>query len=216
MTSQWWRRKTTWLSLAAVALLAIAVPLTSRALGRWLIVSDPLQPARAIVVLSGHLPFRALEGAELYRAGWAKEVWITQGERSAEETALERLNIDRDREAELSREVLVKQGVPRAVIHILPERNRNTADEVGNISRHLRDAGGGRVIIVTSKFHTRRVKLLWRHLAAANGEALVRYTPDDTFDPAHWWRTTRDTMAVAREYGSLLNAWAGFPISAGR
>ncbi len=43
-------------------------------LARWLVVADPLMPARALVVLGGHTPFRAMEAASLYREGWAPEV----------------------------------------------------------------------------------------------------------------------------------------------
>ena len=39
-----------------------------------------------------------------------------------------------------------------------------------------------RVIIISSKYHTRRV--LWRALAGRQAGVIVRYTPDDPFAPA--------------------------------
>jgi uncharacterized SAM-binding protein YcdF (DUF218 family) len=201
--------------VVAVVALLIA-PMAGRAIGQWLIVDDPPQPARAIVVLGGHLPFRAMEGAAAYREGLAKEVWLTQGRVDVEDVALERLKIRQIEEHEYSQQVLQAQGVPAAAIQVLPERNLNTADEIRSVARHLTEAGGGRVIIVTSKYHTRRVKLLWRLLAEGQGEALVRFTPEDPFDPDGWWRTTGDAMAVAREYFGMLNAWAGFPLTSER
>ncbi len=45
--------------------------------GRWLVVEDPLVEARAIVVLSGAMPLRAIEAAKLYREGYAPEIWLT-------------------------------------------------------------------------------------------------------------------------------------------
>src|SRR5260370_6839736 len=45
--------------------------------GRWLVVEDPLEKARAIAVLSGRMPLRAIEAAKLYRQGYAPEVWPT-------------------------------------------------------------------------------------------------------------------------------------------
>jgi uncharacterized SAM-binding protein YcdF (DUF218 family) len=215
MTVHNWKRRVAVAALVMVA-ATLVLPQVARSLGRWLIIEDAPQKSRAIVVLGGHLPFRALEAAEIYRAGWAPELWLTQGRRSVEEIALERLNVSETSEAEYSRQVLEQQGVPSSAIQILRERNRDTADEVRNVARRLRDAGGGRVIFVTSKFHTRRLIMLWRLLATNEGEALVRYTPDDLFDPDRWWHTTGDAMAVAREYGSMLNAWAGFPISSDR
>jgi hypothetical protein len=42
---------------------------------------------------------------------------------------------------------------------------------------------------------------------------LVRASTEDPFDAEHWWRTSNDALAVAREYLGLLNAWAGLPLS---
>src|SRR2546425_812824 len=47
------------------------------AVGRWLVVEDPLVKARAIVILSGAMPMRAVEAAKLYRKGYAPEIWLT-------------------------------------------------------------------------------------------------------------------------------------------
>src|SRR5882757_3164959 len=45
--------------------------------GRWLVREDSIQKADAIAVLTGSLPSRALEAAQLYRDGYAKEIWLT-------------------------------------------------------------------------------------------------------------------------------------------
>src|SRR6202023_3664833 len=56
------------ITLAFFALLSV---------GNWLVKEDPIQKATAIAVLTGSLPARALEAAELYRHGYAKELWLT-------------------------------------------------------------------------------------------------------------------------------------------
>ena len=99
---------------------------------------------------SGHLPFRAIEGAATYRAGWGQEVWLTQGRRAEEQIALEQLKIDTVEEHHYSRQVLEAQGVPASAIYVLPERNNSTADEVRSVAHRLTAMGGGRVIFVTS------------------------------------------------------------------
>lgn len=70
------RSKVAVLILAAAA---VAVVLVFRSAGRWLVVQDPLEPACAVVVLAGHLPFRAMEAAPIYKEGGAAEVWLTKG-----------------------------------------------------------------------------------------------------------------------------------------
>ncbi|TMA06970.1 MAG: hypothetical protein E6J89_17210, partial [Deltaproteobacteria bacterium] len=79
-------------------------------------------------------------------------------------------------------------GVPSTAIRVLPERNVNTAEEVRTVARGLDRVGGDRVILVTSSYHARRVKLLWRKLVGEHPEAIVRYTPDDGFEAGRWWR----------------------------
>jgi uncharacterized SAM-binding protein YcdF (DUF218 family) len=202
--------------LLLIVVLLIAGVLAAPAAGRWLVVQDVVQPARAIVVLGGHVPLRAMEAAELYRAGASKEVWVTQAEVFVEDEALERLGIKRPREHEYSRQVLLALKVPVSAIQVLPERNVNTAEELRSVAGHLRQSGGGSVIFVTSKLHTRRVRIIWDRVADGAGEATVRYTPDDPFDPNRWWRNTRDAMDFTREWFGIFNAWAGFPMTSVR
>src|SRR5436309_13458338 len=66
--------------LAVAALVVLALVLVRVALieaGAWVVVEDPLEPARAVVVLGGGAPLRAMEAAKLYNQGWAHEVWLT-------------------------------------------------------------------------------------------------------------------------------------------
>jgi uncharacterized SAM-binding protein YcdF (DUF218 family) len=199
--------------LAAVFVLA---PVALTTAGTWLVVADPLQSATAVVVLGGGVPFRAMEAAAAYKQGWTRQVWLTQGALYEEELALTKLGIERTPEHVYSRRVLERLGVAKDAIRELPGRQRNTADEVRAVARELKAAGGDRVILVTSKYHARRVKVIWRALVGNRPEAIVRYTPDDPFEPRRWWRTTGDAMAVSREWFGLLNAWAGFPVKAER
>ena len=48
---------------ALLVVIAVLLPWGARAIGQWLMVADPLEPAKAIVVLSCRVPFRALEAA---------------------------------------------------------------------------------------------------------------------------------------------------------
>jgi uncharacterized SAM-binding protein YcdF (DUF218 family) len=88
----------------------------------------------------------------------------------------------------------------------------NTADEIKIIAAALARERDRTVIVVTTKAHTRRVRLLWRRLAPGRGHAIVRAASDDPFDPRRWWRNTTDALDVVREALGLLNAWAGQPL----
>ena len=205
--------------LVAIVFLAGALALVPFALttaGTWLVVEDPLQPSRSVVVLGGHVPFRAMEAAAVYQRGWAREVWLTRGGVYEEDLALATLGIDRTPEHVYSQQVLERLGVPGDAIRVLPERNLNTADEVRAVARELEATGGDRAILITSKYHARRVKVVWHALVGGRAEAIVRHAPDDPFEPGRWWRNTADAMSVSREWFGLLNAWAGFPVKSER
>jgi len=182
--------------------------------GRWLVVEDPLAKARAIVVLSGAMPMRAIEAAKLYREGYAPEIWLTHSTEPAE--TLGRMGIPFAGEDHYNTLVLIQEGVPAQAIHVLEPPIVNTADEIKVVASALARAKGQAVIFVTTKAHTRRVRLLWHRLASGQGLAIVRAASGDPFDPRRWWRSTSDALDVVREVLGLLNAWAGLPLHPAR
>ena len=202
-----------WMTAALIGALMVGLAAWAVAgLGRWLVVADPLQRARAAVVLSGGAPYRAIEAAEIFRGGWAAAVWITRPPREAEEMVMARFSLKIDLGDESSnRLILERLGVSPRFIRTLTAAPRNTAEEVATIAAELTRTQGDRVIIVTSKSHTRRVRATWRAVVGSPG-LVVRYADLDRFDGARWWERTDDALAVSREVFGLLNVWAGFPV----
>jgi uncharacterized SAM-binding protein YcdF (DUF218 family) len=183
--------------------------------GRWLIRENALEPADVIVVLSGGLPYRALEAAAIYNHSCAPEIWVSRPESPAQN--MEALGVQYVGEEEYNSQILIQQGVPPASIHIFPEAIVDTQQEVEEIAREMHREGKSRVIIVTSPQHTRRVRALWNRIVGNDPKTndpkmIVRAAFEDPFDAAHWWRNTRDALSVVREYLGLLNVWAGAPI----
>jgi uncharacterized SAM-binding protein YcdF (DUF218 family) len=203
-----WRTRRIVLGLAGIVLCSAVVFLLY--LGRWLVVEDPLEKGQAIVVLSGRMPLRAMEAAKLYREGYAPKVWLTHSTEPG--ATLEAMGISYVGEDAYNLRVLMHEGVPANNIRVLDPAIINTADELAAVSTVLAEEQGGRVIIVTSKVHTRRVRILWNRLAAGRGRAIVRAASDDPFEPRRWWRTTGDALDVVREFLGILNAWAGMPL----
>jgi uncharacterized SAM-binding protein YcdF (DUF218 family) len=200
-----------WLIWAGIPIVLITMGLlVFLGIGRWLVLQDPLVHADAIVILSGHLPDRALEAARLYGAGYAQQVWISQGLSPAEE--LKTMKIVYLGEDFYDEKILLAKGVPVDAIRILERPSANTQVEVREIREFLRQNNLSSVIIVTSKAHTRRVRAIWKKLACSDARAIVRFANDDPYDGAHWWRHTQDGLDVVRETLGLLNVWAGFPL----
>jgi uncharacterized SAM-binding protein YcdF (DUF218 family) len=191
-------------------LLVVLGFLAGRNAGHWLIREDALQPADVIVVLSGGLPYRALGAADIYKSGYAPDVWVSYPLGPQQE--LSNLGIHFVGEEEYNREILVHQGVPEKNVEIFSGQIINTEEEVEEIAREMKVQGKRTVIIVTSPEHTRRVRALWNALAGGELKAIVRGAPTDPFDANHWWRNTPDSLAVTREALGLINVWSGLPV----
>ena len=199
-----------WILLGITLLAFVAGTIAFRDAGYWLVREDPLAKADVVVVLSGGMPYRANGAANIFKSGYAPEVWVTRPEGPQQELAA--LGIHFVGDEEYSREILIRQGVPAGAIAILPDIIVNTQDEVSEISQTMRGKGMHTAIIVTSPEHTRRVKALWVKLVGDDPRLVVRAASEDPFNPDHWWGNTRDALALVREYLGLLNAWAGLPV----
>ena len=76
----------------------------------------------------------------------------------------------------------------------------------------LSETGGESVIIVTSPYHTRRARALWRREVGRSPRSSVQPAHEDPYEPARWWRSSTDVGLVAKELLGLVNAWLGSPI----
>jgi uncharacterized SAM-binding protein YcdF (DUF218 family) len=195
-----------WPLLTVVLVTLLAAVTTFTHAGQWLVVADPVRPASAIAVFGGGFPSRAMGAARLYNEGWAPRVWLTQAA-AIEEEALSEVAAEPIREEEGSRRLLQQMGVPQEAIQVIAGRPQNTVEEVRLIGDALRAAGGSTVILMTSKNHTRRVRAIWHAQFDNTACGIVRYTPDDQFQPDHWWRNSADFKAVAHEWFGLLGVW---------
>ncbi len=210
-----WARKTLVVGVLLVG-VAVLLPWGASEIGQWLVVADPLEPAKAVVVLSGRVPFRAMEAASIYRDGLAPEVWLTKEVVGPEERALDRLGVAVVRDESYNREVLERLGVKPEAIRLLGDGVWNTVDEIRLIAGELGRDGGDRVIIVTSKTHSRRVRATWSALIGDHPRAIIRYAREEPYDARRWWRNTRDALNVSREVFGLVNVWAGFLVQPDR
>jgi len=202
------RKSSLWLSFISFFLFLLILSFLN--VWRWLVREDPLQKADAIAVLSGRMPGRALEAARLYKQGYAPQVWLSY---SLEPGAtLKKYSVPYSGEETYDRLLLLHQGVPEAAIHVLEPPIVNTADEVRTFGLALKKDHLQRIILVTSRVHTRRTAALWRLLSANDGQAIVRGVSDDAFDASHWWRSTGDALDVVREVLGLFNTWARLPL----
>ncbi len=209
MASRQWLRRLL-IPALILALIAGVAFWAARRVGAWLVVSDPLQPARAIVVLSGLTPFRSMEAASIFHQGYAPEVWLFKDDPRGADQAFARLGIRHIPEEEYDEQVLERLGVPKKSIRIMATSTTNTQNEFMLLLEELKRGGGERIILVTSPVHTRRCKAIWHILSGDRPQAILRADTFEPSDPQHWWRSTQDIQDVEHELLGLIDARLGF------
>lgn len=173
--------------------------------GRYLQHEDALRHADAVFVLAGSRLERSLEAVDLYRDGYAATIVLSPGlEEPAERTARAR-GIRFPREADVLRDALVAAGIPPNAIVIGDGSVDNTASEGALLRAITIRRGWHTVIVVTSKYHTRRAGYAMRRALDGTGVAIiVRASRYDPADPAHWWRQRRDVRFLMDEWPKLI------------
>ena len=206
-------RRSPWLLSALVVgglvplLLAVV---TGRWLGPWLVVSEPLVRSDVIFVTDGQTPQRELEGAALFLEGWAPRVALTLPRDPLSEEV--RHMAGEPTPQEHASRVLLRRGVPDAAIVRLDRVVENTREELRAAFDHARAHGFRRVIIISSPYHTRRIRLIWSTSFEREVPAIVRPTRYEPIDPTRWWRSRRPLEHVTHEVFGIANFLLGSPI----
>ena len=195
-------------ALGVVVALAALAAAAFLAAGRVLVVADPLPPrADAIVILAGSVPDRVLEAAELYRAGLAPRVVVTRERSPRGQAALRARGVRLPESDELSVMSLRQLGVPATATLVLHRRGVSTESEARTIARWACRRRVRRLIVVTSRAHTRRARLILRQALGPSIALTMRPSRFDLFAPARWWHVRRDAKIVLSEWQKLANYW---------
>ncbi len=193
------------LILVGIFLLCITVVYVARrplmrAAGHFLVKEDSLALCDAIFVLSGNPNDRSLEAARLYKAGFAPRI-ICTGE------SIQRILLcvgDSTDEADLSRLALLDAGIPDEHIEAL-HIGTSTREESDAILVYCKARGLKKIMVVSDKFHTRRINFAFRkHYQDAGIELVLRGCPHTAYSEDLWWGTEDGLIVVNNEYVKLL------------
>ena len=192
-----------------LAPILIIAALTLPRLGPWLVVQDPLVKSDAIVVLGGTRYERPLEAVDLYKEGWAPRIYLFRQVMDWGEAVLMERQIEYAREVDLQVDVMERIGVDRSHIGILDQAD-STADEAAYLADLVSREKLRSVIIVTSKQHTRRARLVMRRrLDETGAQVIVRASRYDRSDVERWWANRSTLRFTVFETQRLLGYWLG-------
>jgi uncharacterized SAM-binding protein YcdF (DUF218 family) len=161
------------------------------------IVEDTLDRADALIVLSDDNFYadRATRAAELFREGKAPVV-VASGRRLRPSAGI----------AELMEHDLVERGVPREKILRVGHDADSTREEAEALVSTAKERKWRSAIVVTSNYHTRRARYIFRQVFPQEIEIRVASARDGDFDPSAWWEKRKSTKELMREFAGMLVA----------
>jgi uncharacterized SAM-binding protein YcdF (DUF218 family) len=175
------------------------------AIGGFLIVQDEARPADAIVVLSGSLPDRILEAVDLYQAHLAPRIILTREQPLPGLAALRARGATLPEHHEQNISIAAQLGVPADAVDLMPTATTSTLAESRALVAYLRQRNVHSILLVTSKAHARRARLIFRTLAGPDLRIAVCPSRYDPFSAEKWWYERAFVRRVVIEYGKLLN-----------
>ncbi len=194
-----------WLLVPAVLVFFLALLFllrypVLRGLGNYLIRENEPFQAEAIFILSGNPTDRGRKAAQLYFEGYAPEIVCT-GENIPHD--LEALGLDYP-ECELTRSQLLRSGVPDSAIVTIP-LGASTREEKQVILSYCLDNGIKSCLVVSNRFHTRRIRKVFRKAFRSEGIQLgIIGAPHSLYRENRWWESEYGLLDVNNEYLKLL------------
>ena len=181
------------------------------ALGEWVVLDDKATPSDAVVVLNTGPEYfpRLIEAADLYRKGLTDQI-IINGNRKTD--VLRQLEAKGFRPScpwnEDSIRILSMFGVPRKkIISVSIEDAYDTTTEAEAVGKVIMGRGYNRIIITTSKYHTKRAHFIWTRMFGDKLSLYMVAAKTDPYNPKGWWREGRQIRWVMAEYGAWIFYW---------
>ncbi|HEY3044217.1 MAG TPA: hypothetical protein VGJ39_09340 [Vicinamibacterales bacterium] len=204
--------------MAIVVLLGVVLGVPAvrdpilRAVGRTLVVDEPIEPADVIVVPEWAGAGAPIDAADLVHRGMAGRVAVlAELPEPAEEELTHRGIPYEDRAADLI-QLLRRLGVPD--VERIPTPAGGTDAEAQVLSEWSEQHQYRSVIVLSTPDHSRRVRrVLRRELRGHPTKAMIRSARYSSFDPDDWWQTRENLRLGIGELQKLLFDFVRHPIS---
>ena len=177
-------------------------------IGETLIYDDtPIESDTAVILNTGveYYP-RLIEAASIYKKGLVKKIVINGNRKTDSLRELEAMGFERSCPwYEDSVRILEVLGVPGYdVIHVSAEDAYDTVSEAEAVGEDIVKQGYEKIILITSKFHTRRAAHIWKEMYKDKLNIASVSAKTDPFDPSSWWKHGRQVRWVLAEYGAWI------------
>jgi uncharacterized SAM-binding protein YcdF (DUF218 family) len=195
-----------WWLVPIFVVVAIVVAWMARApilrgLAEWWVVSDPLDRADAIVILSGRLDVRPFAAAALYQRGMAHQVLFSRAAPGPiDALRLRLLPQQTERPIRYLASLLGKLGVPDEAMVEFGQDVSSTYDEARALVDWARSSGARSLIIPTDEFTTRRIRWIFqRQLGPMGVRVMVQAVEPPEYKVDEWWRSKNGLIEFQNE-----------------
>jgi len=173
-------------------------------IGYFLILEQNPQKADVIVVLNGRDTERSLAAVDLYKGGYANLIILAQGSKQPGcDEFWKRVSKNFNGKIFFQR-AIEAMGIPENSFKLIGDGVSSTYDEAKTTKRFMRQNGYKSVLLVTSKWHSKRAYLTFKSALKNDGiKVTVHPSKYDTFNPDGWWKNESDAEEVFGEYVRL-------------
>jgi uncharacterized SAM-binding protein YcdF (DUF218 family) len=170
------------------------------ALGKWLIVEDPLQPADVVIALAGNTWLRVPEATRLLRQGYGRRLLITLAKPSPWlRQFYERYGRDFSDEA-LARLVIHSDGLEHSRVELL-RGSTSTWTDAQIVRRAWQRRPFRSAILITDPYHLRRARRCFELVFAGTGVAFHSHAAFRLSDNAKIFTDRQDILQyIVTEY----------------
>ena len=183
-------------------------------LGYFLIYEQSPQKSDVIVVLNGRDTERSLASVDLYNQGYANLIIMARLAKQPGSDEFWKRVGNNFKEKLFFQKAIEAMGVPEESFHFIGNGVASTYDEALATKNFLKKNGYKSILLVTSKWHSKRAYLTFKSVLK-NDEIKIVIQPSryDVFDPDAWWENRNDAKLVFDEYVRLIYYILTFRIS---
>tara|TARA_B110000908_G_C10256949_1_gene456244 strand:+ start:282 stop:887 length:606 start_codon:yes stop_codon:yes gene_type:complete len=170
------------------------------AFGTFLVYENNIEFIETAFVLSGGAFDRGNKAAELINTKKVSKVICTGANKPPDFKAL---NIDL-LESELTRKNIISQVQDSSLVSLIKE-GTSTLEESEIILAYCLKNNLKECVIISSKFHTRRIKKVFlKHFKKQGIDVFIIGAPSSSFDESSWWTSENGLINLNNEYIKLL------------
>ncbi len=165
----------------------------------FLDVSEPLQPADAVLILPGSEDARPEMAADLILAGIARIALIPETSLPSDPPS-----VPAAASTTRTRNILRRRGVPEAHIIVIGGHSRSTYGDAESLARYLQTSPLSNVIVVTNAWHTRRARVAIQHALAGSPTKVQFGSVPNRAGTNRWWIDQAGRNGILTEWVKLL------------